>query len=86
MWLRQSHEVTYRPSDDVSIAVQPTGGPRLRADHLRNITRNRRLFGDNDYGHGFVPGDVTKTKLSEICCLWGGEYQAAWRRFGHSRR
>jgi hypothetical protein len=41
--------------------MQPTGCPRLRTDHLRNVSRNRRLLGDNDYGHGSVPGDVTKT-------------------------
>src|SRR5664280_2896259 len=55
VWLRQSHEVPDRPRDHVSITVQPARRPCPRADHLRNITRNRRLLGDNNHGHGLAP-------------------------------
>jgi hypothetical protein len=55
-----------RPRDYVPIAVQPTRCPRPRADHLRNITRNRRLLGDNYYSHGLAPNGATKTKLQPL--------------------
>lgn len=63
MWLCQAHEMPYRPRDYISIAVQPTGCPRVCADDLCNITRNRRLLSDNNYGHGLIPCGVTKKRF-----------------------
>ena len=54
MRLGQGNQVPYGPCDHVAVSLQVAFAPLIGAEYAGNITRDRRLFGENRDCTGFI--------------------------------